>query len=478
MIENNRTPFYKRIWFLGILNALSVFLVVYGNLIMVWLIGLPLLFAIGSGVIGAIFGGILGYTVWASANDFPARNIFLLSLIWSIFFGFIALEISSLFLYSWVLSIVPCLLFISLIIVLGLTLLLLTGRWGDLFIAGFIGIFGTIFIGLIFQILRLDINFLTFPPISGGIFGVVLAGLIKHDTNNHAEADDSSADDYYYEYEHGYMPEGEFVIGDDGELVAVSAINNPSQIAEMFIEHTTSHWYQNRWFLAIFNPVRRFWLVTEDDILSERTTSRWYHSRWFLGILNGLNISALAYWAIYSTDYSDQIVTFPLGSGLIGLIFGGVLGYTVWASTDDFHKKYIRSLALAWGMSFGILALAIAFYPHGESKGSSSAISILAFSSTVPIILLSFTIWVLKTGRRMGDLALSSFAGIVTAILIGLLLQFAGLKPHLLILSLIGGGVYGWMFAQMLRRNVDNDEVDITSTLFEDYDEDVRRVNL
>lgn len=217
------TPWHKQVWFLSILNALSVFLVVCGHIYLSDAVP-DSYFVIGSAVSGAIFGGILGYSVWASDPYFPKNNIFILSLLWGVVLGFITLSVSGVDNSGAMLLTLPIVACPSLGgLIPALLVLLETGRkMGNLFMASLAGIFGAIVIGSVSQSIGININFIILSTLGGGIYGMAFAGLIRRD-NIHQMYDD--AYEYHLEYERGYMPEGEFVIGDDGELVEVSEVN-------------------------------------------------------------------------------------------------------------------------------------------------------------------------------------------------------------------------------------------------------------
>ena len=112
---------------------------------------------------------------------------------------------------------------------------------------------------------------------------------------------------------------------------------------------------------------------------SNRQSAKWYKHTLFLILLNTVSgilfwmgtlmLSSVWWYPLYLSEgkphftINGQIVS--LGAGLLGLLIGGTLGYTVWAKFDSFTQARAVLLAGIWAVAFGCAFFSASFSLYG-----------------------------------------------------------------------------------------------------------------
>ena len=218
LITHQSTPWYKHILFLILLNIISL-LTIYFLLVFVLKLTLDNTFTFYPLVtsIGAIYGGVLGYTLWATTDNFPVSRALAISTLWAVTLVSIA------FMGIFLLCISVGLLAFAFLVTLGLL-----EKWDQgwsIFKATFSSIF---IIAIVASYISLDV--LDITPVSLAIltYSTTLVYLLKRQNESlrHENAKRAQRQQRQDDLSAGLLPEGEYTVGDDGELIPVDEAHN------------------------------------------------------------------------------------------------------------------------------------------------------------------------------------------------------------------------------------------------------------
>ena len=211
-------PWYKKLWFLALINGFGsilgfwyLSLIVVNNPLSVLNptpIGSPIMIVSG-GIIGLINATIFAYTVWHDDIKPPHDLIAFISVIWSLAFALMSVICVG-FMFA----------FLGIAMILGaLGTWTRIGGWLLGIIVGSINIFtASLLISVILSVLGIDLNELTMFVIVafswGSIYGLTFADVIQRDNRRNRRA---------IQFAQGYSPDfsNNLTVGDDGELVEI-----------------------------------------------------------------------------------------------------------------------------------------------------------------------------------------------------------------------------------------------------------------